>query len=351
MEIYGIISQILKEKDENIMANIREVAKKANVSVATVSRVINQNGNVKENTRNHVLAVLDELGYGCDKGQSERHKKKVKRILVLLPDIANPFYSIIAQGVCETARKKDYLLMLCTTEGSYENEKHYIDMLRTGVADGAIMFAPVMGKAELVELDSEKHIVQCCEYEEEVETVSHISIDNYAAGVDAVQHLINIGHKKIAMISCGNGFLSTAERENAYKDTLKKNGIEFNPQYLAKMESDYGYRTGIRSMNYLLNLKEPPTAVFAVSDIVAIGAMQAIQKAGLSIPEDVAVVGFDDLDVASLYNPPLTTIYQPKEDIGRLAMELLDKKINGIEPEYDSIFLEHELRIRKSTVR
>lgn len=350
MEICDIISQILLEKDENIMANIREVAKRANVSVATVSRVINHNGKVKENTRNHVLAVLDEMGYGCDKSQGEQ-SKRIKRILVLLPDIANPFYSIIAQGVCETARKKDYLLMLCTTERSYENEKHYINMLRTGMADGAILFAPVMSRDELMELDAQKHIVQCCEYMEEAETVPHISVDNYAAGVDAIQHLINIGHEKIAMISCGNGFLSTAERENAYKDTLKKNGIAFNPQYLAKLESDYGYRTGIRSMNYLLNLKEPPTAVFAISDIVAIGAMQAIQKAGLSIPEDIAVVGFDDLDVASLYNPPLTTIYQPKEDIGRLAMELLDKKINGLEPEYESIFLEHELRIRKSTVK
>lgn len=333
------------------MANIREVAKRANVSVATVSRVINQSENVKEKTRIHVLNVLDEMGYGQDRPECMQSRKKVRRILVLLPDIANPFYSVIAQGISETARKKDYFLMLCTTGRIYENEKYYIDMLRTGMADGAIIIAPVMSKAELIELDSENHIVQCCEYEEEVETVSHISIDNYAAGTDAVQHLINIGHKKIAMISCDNGFLSTRERENAYKGTLKKNGIEFCPQYLAKMESDYGYRTGIRSMNYLLNIKEPPTAVLAVSDIVAIGAMQAIQKAGLSIPEDIAVMGFDDLDVASLYNPPLTTIHQPKVDIGRLAMELLDKKINGIKPEYESIFLEHELRIRKSTVK
>lgn len=333
------------------MANIREVAKRANVSVATVSRVINQSGKVKEKTKEHVLAVMEEMKYECDVKPDKQNKKKVKRILVLLPDIVNPFYSVIAQGVCEMARKKDYLIMLCTTERDYENEKHYIDMLRTGMAEGAIIVAPVMSKAELVELDSQKHIVQCCEYEEEVETVSRISIDNYAAGTEIVQHLVNIGHRKIAMISCDNGFLSTMERENAYKDTLKKNSIEFNPHYLVKRESDYGYRTGIRSMNYLLNLKEPPTAVFAVSDIVAIGAMQAIQKADLSVPEDIAVAGFDDLDVASLYNPPLTTIHQPKEDIGRLAMELLDKKINGVEIACESVFLEHELRIRKSTVK
>lgn len=333
------------------MANIREVAKRANVSVATVSRVINQNGNVKEDTRNHVLAVLNEMGYGRGREQNGQSGKRVKHILVLLPDIVNPFYSVIAQGVCEAARKKDYLLILCVTERRYENEKRYIDMLHTGIADGAVLIAPVMSRQELAELDKENHIVQCCEYEEKIETVSHISINNYAAGTDAVQHLINIGHKKIAMISCNNGFLSTAERENAYRDTLQKNGIAFNPQYMVKTESDYGFRTGIRSMNYFLNLKEPPTAVFAISDTVAIGAMQAIQKAGLSIPDDIAVVGFDDLDVASLYNPPLTTIYQPKEDIGRLAMELLDKKINGLELEYESIFLEHELRIRRSTVK
>lgn len=333
------------------MANIREVAQRANVSVATVSRVINQNGKVKENTRNRVLTVLEEMGYVRDKKQEVTDNKKLKRILVLIPDIANPFYSIIAQGICEAARKKDYLLMLCTTERNYNIENHYIDMLRTGMADGAIIVAPVMSGDELEKLDAEKNIVQCCEYEEKINTVSHISIDNYMAGVDAVQHLINIGHEKIAMISCDNGFLSTTERENAYRNTLEKNGIAFKTQYLAKMESDYGYRTGIRSMNYLLNLKEPPTAVFAISDIVAIGAMQAIQKAGLMVPDDIAVVGFDDLDVASLYNPPLTTIYQPKEDIGRLAMELLDKKINGINSGYESVFLEHELRIRKSTVK
>ena len=333
------------------MANIREVAQRANVSVATVSRVLNQNGKVKEKTRNHVLAVLEEMEYTRERKPDIREEKKLKRILVLLPDIANPFYSIIAQGICGAARKKDYLLMLCTTERNYDVENHYIDMLRSGMADGAIIVAPLMSGSELEKLDTEKNIVQCCEYEENINTVSHISIDNYTAGADAVQHLINIGHEKIAMISCDNGFLSTAQRENAYRDTLKKNGIEFKPQYLAKMESDYGYRTGIRSMNYLLNLKEPPTAIFAVSDIVAIGAMQAIQKAGLSIPDDIAVIGFDDLDVASLYNPPLTTIYQPKEDIGRLATELLDKKISGIDSGYESVFLEHELRIRKSTVK
>lgn len=333
------------------MANIREVARRANVSVATVSRVINQSDKVKANTRNHVLSVMSEMGYGENKAAGAETKKKVKRILVILPDVVNPFYSIIAQGACETARKEGYLLMLCTTERNYENEKYYIDMLRAGMANGAILVASVMDKTELLELDSTKHIIQCCEYDEDAETVSHISIDNYTAGKDAVQHLINIGHKRIAMISCDNGFLSTAKREKAYRDTLEKNGIEFHPQYLAKMENDYGYRTGIRSMNYLLNLKEPPTAVLAISDIVAIGAMQAIQKAGLSVPDDIAVMGFDDLDVASLYNPPLTTIYQPKEDIGRLAMEMLDKKINGIDSEFESIFLEHELRIRKSTVK
>lgn len=241
--------------------------------------------------------------------------------------------------------------MLCTTERDYNNEKRYIDMLRGKMADGAIICAPVMSKSELEQLDKESCIVQCCEYDEELETVSHISINNYAAGVDAVQHLINIGHRKIAMISCENGFLSTAERERAYKDTLEKNGIKYNPQYLAKTESDYGYRTGIRSMYSLLNLNEPPTAVFAISDIVAIGAMQAIGNAGLHVPENIAVVGFDDLDIASLYNPPLTTVYQPKKDIGRLAMELLCKKIHGLSSENGSVFLEHELRIRKSTVK
>ena len=103
--------------------------------------------------------------------------------------------------------------------------------------------------------------------------------------------------------------------------------------------------------NSLLNLNEPPTAVFAISDIVAIGAMQAIGNAGLHVPENIAVVGFDDLDIASLYNPPLTTVYQPKKDIGRLAMELLCKKIHGLSSENGSVFLEHELRIRKSTVK
>ena len=332
------------------MANIREVAHRANVSVATVSRVLNESKSVKPETRELVLAVMQELGYTAGKTK-EIATTDVHRILVLLPDIENPFYSVIAQGICEIARKKNYLVMLCTTERDYNNEKRYIDLLRGKMADGAIICAPVMSKLELEELDKQSCIIQCCEYNEELEEVSHISINNYAAGVDAVQHLINIGHRKIAMISCENGFLSTAERERASKDTLKRNGIEFKQQYLAKTESDYGYRTGIRSMKYLLSLNEPPTAVFAISDIVAIGAMQAIENAGLIVPDDIAVVGFDDLDIASLYNPPLTTIYQPKKDIGRLAMELLCKKIHNLSGENGSIFLEHELRIRKSTVK
>ncbi|MEZ3433294.1 MAG: LacI family DNA-binding transcriptional regulator [Lachnospiraceae bacterium] len=333
------------------MANVREVARRANVSVATVSRVLNNSSRVREDTKKVVLTAIEELEYISPRQHKEDKEIRPIKILALLPDVENPFYSAIAEGICDMARKKNCMVLLCTTASQYENEQKFLQMLSLNLADGAILCSSVMDREELRELNQKYPLIQCCEYKEKLECVPHISVDNYAAGYDAVQHLINVGHKKIAMISCNNGFLSTRERENAYKDVLQKNNIEFKNEYVARAGTDYGFRSGMRAMNQLLNLPDAPTAVFVISDIMAIGAIQAVIKAGMSVPEDVAIIGFDDLEIASNYNPPLSTVYQPKKDMGRLAIELLIDRICTEDDVIGSQFLEHEVRIRQSTVK
>lgn len=332
------------------MPNIHDVAKKAGVSVATVSRVLNKNSNVKAETKALVEQAVIALNYEPARKLKSERVPTGRTVMILIPDISNPFYAMIVKGMGDLAMREDCSLLTCMTNGSRHREEKYLEMLKSGLAMGAIFLAPEISAGEIVRLARNFPLVQCCEYKENAYNVSHVSIDNLKAGRDAVQHLVNLGHRKIAMISCDNGFISNRQREQAYLQTLQENGILFEPQYLIRAAS-YEYTSGQRAMNQLLRLPEMPTAVFAVSDFLAFGAIQSIRKSGLRVPEDIAVTGFDDIEFASIYTPSLTSVYQPQYDLGYTALKLLLDKMDGTVTDGKSLFFEHELRIRGSTVK
>ena len=327
---------------------IQDVAKKAGVSVATVSRVLNKSGSVAQGTRDAVLEAIKQLDYRPNLLGRNLRRTETRLVLALLPTIANPFYSRIVKGIEDIAHKNGYNVMLCNTDSDVGREHVYLEMLKNRLADGVIFMAPEIDSEELTAIGGDFPVVQCCEYKEGAQ-VSLTSIDNHLAAKKATKHLIALGHTKIGMISCRNNFLSTIRREQGYKTTLEETGISFDNQYFVC--GDYSFKSGYRAAISLLALGERPTAIFAISDIMAIGVLRAAREKGLKVPEDLAVIGFDNISFASMCNPMLTTVSQPKYDLGCTAMDLLLRKIHGELKEPAEIVLENELIIRESTVK
>jgi len=329
------------------MATIQDVAKAAGVSVATVSRVINNSSTVTPETCETVRNVIKKLNYQPNLLGRNLRKMETRMILVLLPNIANPFYATIVKGIEDVGHKNGYNVMLCNTDSDSKREKVYLNLLKNRLSDGVIFMAPELSREELSDIGRRFPVVQCCEYKEGA-SVSHVSIDNQAAAYKAVRHLTGLGRKRIGMISCENNFISTNLREQGYRKALEDSGISFDPSLL--IYGDYSFKSGLRAAKQMLYRSDKPDAIFAISDLMAIGVMRAVKEAGLKIPQDIAVVGFDDISFSSMYDPLLTTISQPKYDLGCIAMELLLKQIKGELSEPQDVFLEHELVIRSSTV-
>ena len=329
------------------MSSIHDVARKAGVSVATVSRVINQSAVVLPETKRQVQLAIRELNYKPLRTQSQ--SKIPPNIMVLIPDISNSFYSAIVEGISDYCVRTGRNMLLCNTNYSRKRELEFLDMMKNQVARGAIFLGPELTGEEMLQFSEKYPIVQCCEFLENV-PVSHISIDNKTATREAMRHLIGLGYTRIGLITCENNFLSTKQREQVYYKVLQENSLPICKDYVI-VAHKYDFKNGVRAMMQLMQLDKPPDAVFALSDFLAIGAVSAVHSAGLRVPDDIAVMGFDDIDYASMYMPAITTISQPCYDLGYNAMDLLSKKISGSDTVPKYIFLEHELKIRTSTVK
>lgn len=330
------------------MATIQDVARTAGISVATVSRVLNNSTAVSPETKETVMEAIKKLNYQPNLLGRNLRRMETKRVLVLLPNIANPFYPSIVKGIEDIGHWSGYNVMLCNTDSNKHREKQYLELLKSKLSDGVIFMEPELSNEELSTLGSEFPVVQCSEYKEGIE-VPYVSIDNKAAAYTAINHLIGLGHRRIGIISCENSFLSTRQREAGYKKALEDTGLMFDSSLISY--GDYSFKSGLRAANQLISHKNRPTALFVISDIMAIGAMAGIKQSRLRVPEDIAVVGFDNIRYSTMCDPMLTTISQPKYDLGCAAMSLLLKKIKGNIKEPASILLEHELKIRGSTVK
>ena len=329
------------------MSNIQDVAKRAGVSVATVSRVLNHSAVVLPKTEQQVYKAVAELNYKPLRVQ--KHPPKPSNIMVLIPDISNNFYSVIVEGIGDYCVNTGRNMLLCNTNYSRKKELEFLDMMKNNVAQGVIFFDPELYQEELLRISEKYPVIQCCEYLENV-PISHISIDNKAATKEAMRHLLGLGHTRIGLITGHNSFLSTKQREKVYYQTLEEHNLPIRKEYVIAAHK-YDFKNGLRAMKQLLQLDEPPTAVFALSDFLAIGAVFSAKSAGLKVPDDIAVMGFDGIDYAAMYMPSITTVSQPCYDLGYNAMDMLSKKIDGLEERTQSVFLEHELKIRASTVK
>jgi LacI family transcriptional regulator, repressor for deo operon, udp, cdd, tsx, nupC, and nupG len=327
------------------MANIQQVAKQAGVSVATVSRVLNGQDTVSSKTKIKVEEAIKILNYEPSILGRNLRNSESRILLILIPTISNPFYLEIIKGIEDVAISQNYHIFICETDSNPERENIYFDLLRSKMADGIISMDPAVKLETLTKLAEKHAIIQCSEYTID-SGISYVTIDNEEASYRAVKHLIKIGHEKIALINSDEKYLYARQRRIGYQRALEEQGILLNKDFIIHTQH-LGFEYGQQAMKKILNLKDRPTAVFAVSDLLAIGALKEINNNGLHVPNDIALVGFDNIDFSNMTHPTLTTISQPMYKMGTIAAKMLISQIKG--EEVESIVVDHELIIRGST--
>lgn len=331
-----------KRRAENIVT-IKDVAKQANVSVATVSRVLNKTRHVSENIEEAVRKAARELGYTPNLLGKNLRQKHTGIILVMLSSLTNSFCSKVVTGIGMEAEQHNYHIMICATNGLPEREKVYLELVRNRMADGMIVLNSTLSADEMSQISNHAFIVQCSEYTASDNT-PYISIDNRLAAEEACSHLVANGRRKILFVGVDNNLISSHLRLEGYRAALQNHGIPFDDRLV--IYSNYGYRNTMRAVDRYLAQDHTFDAVFAISDRMAAGAVSALRKHGLTVPEEIEVIGFDNTDVAYMVEPPLTTVSQPQTEMGKRAFLMLHDKLNGGEPE--NVILPHKLIIRKS---
>ena len=330
--------------------SIAQVAEQAGVSVATVSRVLNGHENVRPATRDKVLAAVDASGYRVNELARNLRTAESRLLLTMVPDVGNPFYAEIVRGIDSVARQHGYFMLLCDTGADPGRERSYFDLLRRRRADGAICLDPATIQQALGEASSALPWVACCEFDPAM-GVPYVGIDNYRAAGDAVRHLLARGHRRIGLINSDVDYLYARQRQQGYLDALTEAGITPDEAWRMNLNS-LDYEAGASAAALLMQpphaSKTAPSAIFAVSDTLAIGVIHGLRNVGKRVPDDVAVVGFDDISLAAQIDPPLTTIAQPMRELGETAARLLLQRLANPLANVPGVLLPHRLVIRRS---
>ena len=327
---------------------IQDVAAAAGVSYQTVSRVINDKPDVAENTRRRVWQVIEELGYQPSAIARGLVLKRTHTLGLITADFSDYFFTQVIVGAEVEARKQGYFFMLCSTERNPADEPEYLRLLTERQVDGILFARPS------TEEDS-RHIVSLIQQGVPLVTTAYwlpgekltvVDVDNVDGGLQATECLVKLGHRKIGMITGPAGWKSVNDRTGGYKLALERAGIPFDASLIE--HGGWSYQSGYEAMGRLLARAPNISALFAQNDQMAIGAMRALREAERRIPDDVALVGYDDIPAAAYSRPPLTTIRQPMQQVGEVATRLLIEHINDPAVERKEVLLKTEL-IRRGT--
>lgn len=330
---------------------IKDIARMADVSHTTVSRALNNKSRIKNETKEKILSIARELNYLPNFIARSLVMKQTKTLGLVITTIANPFYTELSQGIETTAISLGYNIILCSTNYDLSIEKKYIDMLRSKGVDGIIFTSAHMGDPNIIGLAEEGFpmvLVNRRTYHPMVrDKIDYIGVDNISGGFLAVEHLIKLGHDRIGVIGGSSESSVGFERLEGGKKALAVYGREVIGDYF--LEGDFLKGSGYRGGKEFLKMNRPPTAIFATNDYMALGTYQAIVEEGMKIPEDMALIGFNDIEFTSMKGIELTTIGQKKYEMGALAVKTLVERIEGkkVGPSKE-IVLEPELIIRKT---
>ncbi|MFD0713693.1 catabolite control protein A [Paenibacillus sp. GCM10027626] len=326
---------------------IYDVAREAGVSMATVSRVVNNNPNVKPQTRKKVFEAIERLGYRPNAVARGLASKKTTTVGVVIPDISNTIFSEVARGIEDIANMYHYNIILCNADKKKDKEIRVINTLLEKQVDGLLFMGGAVTDEHMQAFRTANVPIVLCATTEEKGEIPSVDIDHEAAAFDAVNELIKQGHKQIAMISGtlqdpANGYA----RFQGYKRALETAGLTYD-ENLVRM-GNYRYESGVEAMKYFLGLSSRPTAVFSANDEMAIGAIHCIQDAGISVPKDISVISVDNSRMASMVRPQLSSVAQPMYDIGAVSMRLLTKLMKKEAVEQAKVVLPHEIVLRQS---
>lgn len=331
------------------MANIREVAAKAGVSVTTVSHVVNQTRFVAPDTEMRVRQAMQALNYRPNSLARSLRCGETKTIGLILPDSANPFFAESARLLEEAAFHQSYSLILCNSNGDLEKERRYTDVLLNKQVDGIIFMAAGDDTQSLQELVERQFPVVIVDRILDQMEVDAVITDNHLSGYLATKYLIQNGHNCIGIIRGPSNVTPSAQRVTGYRQALTEANllIDSNLEAIGDFHSESGYKAA----STFLQLNPRPTAIFACNDLMAIGALRAIRETGFSVPEDISLIGYDDIEMAAYIQPALTTIAQPVKQIADTAIRLLLERIEQPKIPPRRIILPNQLVVRQSTRR
>jgi LacI family repressor for deo operon, udp, cdd, tsx, nupC, and nupG len=331
------------------VSNIYEVAKRAGVSTATVSRVLSRPNIVAPATRRRVLQAVERLGYAPNSAAKNLRTLRSGKLLVTVPDISNPFFSLILQGIEEAAHRAGYAVLLGDTQHNEKREERYALMLKRKEADGLIFLGHRLPReaATLVRAAGPRcaPVVNGCEFSPRL-GVPSVHIDNAKAAYEALDHLFGLGHRRIGAIT--GPLVSPLSRDRLRGATARAKAAGARHDLIVR-HGDFSIESGVTAAEHLLSLKNSPTAVFCFNDEMAMGVIETARSRGLRVPQDLSVVGFDDIRFARYMDPPLTTIAQPMREIGEGTVRLLLEILRGNAITPISVTLPHKLVIRAST--
>jgi LacI family transcriptional regulator len=329
---------------------LNDIALKAGVSVSTVSRVLNnkaRNNRISHETKQIVLKAAEDLSYRPNELARGLRLKKTNTIGLVVPDISNPFFAYVTRMIQKYAHQFGYSLIVCNTDENLRTEIEHTNLLRNKGVDGFIIMPVGVDYAHIEDLlKNDIPIILLDRSFDELST-NTVVVDNYSGSYEAIQHLIDMGHRRIAIVQGLPNTSTNNERVKGYIDALADNKITIDHKLI--VGKDFRQENGYVETKLLLNLGNPPTAIFTTSDLITLGALQAITEEKLNIPDDISLVSFDDIEFAPYLLSPLTVVRQPRELMGEVAVKLLIEELQlSNKGQKKKIVLKPNLVIRKS---
>jgi LacI family repressor for deo operon, udp, cdd, tsx, nupC, and nupG len=328
------------------LSNIREVARLAGVSVATVSRALKSPERVLPETRERVQVAVEQAGYRPNLLAVQFRSRRTFNLVVLVPHIANSFFARVISGAQRAAHAAGYRVLLCDTLGCEATEREYADLVHAHQADGVLQLRAYDPFESITDTGHLPPMINACEV---LESGRHptVSLDNHRAAKALTEHLLALGHRRIGLINGPGDSPLTRDRRAGYEAALQEAGVAVDAALICP--GDFSLKAGYDGALQLLDNADRPTALFCESDEMAIGALKRIKEMGLRVPEDVSLAGFDDIEPAAYCDPPLTTIAQPAESFGEQAVSMLIELIEKRPLAARHVTLPYQLTVRQST--
>ncbi|UOQ46128.1 catabolite control protein A [Halobacillus salinarum] len=326
---------------------IYDVAREANVSMATVSRVVNGNPNVKPATRKKVHDAIERLGYRPNAVARGLASKKTTTVGVIIPDISSIFFAELARGIEDIATMYNYNIILSNSDQNKDKELHLINTMLGKQVDGLVFMGGKITEDHIREFKSSSVPIALAATVDETGETPAVNINYEQAAYEATELLLSHNQKEVAFVSGPANTQVNSQKLEGYKRAMKEYGFDQPEQWI--VSGDYTYDSGIEALDQLLQLEKRPSAVFVASDEMALGVIHGAQDKGMKVPEDLEVVGFDNTRLSTMVRPTLSTVVQPMYDIGAVAMRLLTKFMNKEEVEEQNVILPHRIVERNST--